>query len=76
MFEVDVKPTKCCVEGKSQAACSRWGRAHFRGHAASAVRGWEHKRKVRIVAAKDPGHVLERQGPQCVPVLDKVTSAG
>ena len=54
VFEVDVKATKCCVQGKSQATCPWWGRAHFRGHAVSAARGWELKRKVRIAAAKTP----------------------
>lgn len=58
VFEVDVKATKCCVEGKSQATCSWWGTAHFRGHAASVARGWEHKRKAGIVAARDPGQRL------------------
>lgn len=54
VFEVDVKATKCCVQGKSQATRPWRGRAHFRGHAESAARGWELKRKVRIAAAKTP----------------------
>lgn len=54
LFEVDVKATKCCVQGKSQASCSWWGRAHFRSHAGLAAKGWKQKGKVRRAAARTP----------------------